>query len=129
MSENTTPSPHIAWVDLTVDNAEQVRDFYVAVLGLQPQPVDMGGYNDYSMVDPVTGSHVLGVCHRQGPNAALPPQWIIYFTVPDLEESIAKAVALGAAIVDGPRAGFCVLRDPGGAITALYQAPPPENPD
>ncbi len=33
----------IKWVDLTVDDAEGVRDFYSAVVGWQAVPVDVGG--------------------------------------------------------------------------------------
>lgn len=126
MSEKASPSPKIAWIDLTIPNADEVRDFYANVLGFRPEPVEMGDYSDYNMVDPTTDEPVLGICHKLGSNAALPPQWIIYFTVPDLEVSISKAVGLGATIIDGPRSGFCVIRDPGGAVTALYQAPDEE---
>ena len=85
----------------------------------------MGGYEDYSMLGP-DGSGVAGVCHARGVNAAIPPQWLIYVEVPDLEESVANCIALGGSVVDGPRpAGdgeFCVIRDPAGAVCALIQS-------
>jgi predicted enzyme related to lactoylglutathione lyase len=34
----------IGWVDLTISNAEEVRDFYAQVVGWRPAPLDMGGY-------------------------------------------------------------------------------------
>lgn len=39
----------IAWRDLTVPNAEQVRDFYKGVVGWDSSPQDMGGYDDFNM--------------------------------------------------------------------------------
>ena len=36
-------------------------------------------------------------------NASLPPQWLIYVNVEDLDASIASVQALGGEIVDGPR--------------------------
>lgn len=128
MSVQNSFSPQVAWIDLTITNADEVRDFYAELLGLRPEPVDMRGYHDYSMFNPATGNPLLGICHKQGSNAMLPPQWIVYFTVPNLEKSITKSVALGADILDGPRSGFCVLRNPGGAVTALYQAQPAQDP-
>ncbi|MFN2634599.1 MAG: VOC family protein [Thermoanaerobaculia bacterium] len=60
-----------------------------------------------------------------GENAALPPQWVVYITVADLDESLRKCVELGGQIVHGPAAyggqgRFRVFRDPAGAIAALY---------
>lgn len=34
----------VLWRDLTVENAEQIRDFYQQVVGWQAQGEDMGGY-------------------------------------------------------------------------------------
>ena len=39
----------IGWIDLTVPDAEAVRDFYQSVTAWSPSPVDMGGYNDFCM--------------------------------------------------------------------------------
>lgn len=123
MSDSKYHTPHIAWVDLTVTNASEVRDFYAEILGYRPEPVEMGGYSDYTMVHPVSRQAVLGICSRKGPNANLPATWILYFTVPDLQSAIHKAVEMGAKILDGPRDGFCVFQDPGGAVSAFYQSP------
>ncbi len=82
----------IIWTDLTVPNAEEVKDFYSNVIGWKPEPVVMGGYNDYSMNSPETGRTIAGVCHSKGINADLPPQWLIYFTVKDVDESVKKCM-------------------------------------
>jgi len=42
----------ITWRDLTVKNAEAVRDFYSKVVGWKTSSVDMGGYNDFNMNPP-----------------------------------------------------------------------------
>ncbi len=34
----------ICWIDLTVDNAALVREFYEQVVGLSSEPVDMGRF-------------------------------------------------------------------------------------
>lgn len=115
----------IAWRDLTVENAEAVRDFYRAVTGWRFESVDMGGYEDFSMIAPGDGETVAGICHARGTNEDLPPQWLIYVVVEDVDRSARKCRELGGDVITGPRplggGRVCVVRDPAGAVAALYQ--------
>jgi uncharacterized protein len=118
----------VAWVDLTVDNAVAVRDFYRAVVGWVPADVDMPGYKDFSMNISSDGTPAAGICHARGSNADLPPQWLIYITVEDIDQSIARCVELGGSVIAGPRGmgsqgRYCVIRDPAGAVVALFTPP------
>ena len=80
----------IGWFDLTVADASGVRDFYQAVVGWTATEVDMGGYADFMMNVPSTGTGVAGVCWKRGGNAEMPSQWMIYILVADLARSIAE---------------------------------------
>jgi predicted enzyme related to lactoylglutathione lyase len=116
----------ITWTDLTIENAEQVRDFYSAVVGWTASGVDMGGYNDFNMNDPETGNPIAGVCHARGGNANLPPVWLIYVNVEDIDRSVARCVELGGQVISGPKVmgghgRYCVIRDPAGATLALFE--------
>ena len=93
----------IMWTDLTVENAERIGDFYSAVVGWTASGVDMGGYDHFNMNDPETGTPVAGVCHARGGNADLPPVWLIYVNVEDIEKSIAKCDELGGQVISGPK--------------------------
>ncbi len=110
---------------MTVGNAEEVKDFYAAVVGLKTEDVSMGDYDDYTMTMPSSGIPVCGVCHARGDNAELPSGWLIYFVVAHVEESAAACTANGGKVLIEPRAlaggRFCVIEDPGGATAALYQ--------
>lgn len=114
----------ITWVDLTVEDAARVRDFYQAVAGWTPRTVPMGEYADFTMQS--GGIDVAGICHARGGNAELPPVWLIYVTVDDLDESLEACTRLGGTIVTPPRryggGRYCVIKDPAGAFCALYQA-------
>ena len=126
MSEDAKPQPGmIVWTDLTVTNAEEVRDFYAQVVGWEPAPVDMGEYKDFGMNAPDTGVPVSGVCHARGANANLPSQWMIYVTVASVEESAKRCVDGGGKVIDGPRLmgkqPFCVIQDPAGAVLGLIE--------
>ncbi len=127
MGEPTKPSVGtIGWTDLTVSDAERLKEFYRQVTGWTPEPFDMGGYQDFVM-KAADGSAVAGVCHARGGNRDLPPQWLVYITVESLEDSLQRCQTLGGRLVAGPRsyAGqgrYCVIEDPAGAVCALYES-------
>ncbi len=76
-SESAPEVGTIGWTDLTITNADEVRDFYRDVAGWTVTDVDMWGYADYCMNAPGSGAPVAGICHARGVNAALPPLWLI----------------------------------------------------
>jgi uncharacterized protein len=114
--------------DLTVENAEEIRDFYASVVGWHTSDMDMGGYADYFMTSP-NGEPRAGVCHARGVNADLPPQWIIYVIVEDLDRSLEACRAGGGSLIGDIRGAehgsrFCIIRDPAGAVMGLMENPP-----
>ena len=129
MSDSPGPDVgSIGWTDLTVDHAEEVRDFYAEVVGWNFEPVEMDGYSDFGMTAAASGQAVAGICHARGMNAGLPPQWLIYITVADVERSMERCVELGGEVLVPPKGGpekarYCVIRDPAGAVAALFQPP------
>lgn len=130
MSESEPEVGSIAWTDLTVEDAERVRDFYGAVVGWRAAPVDMGGYRDFNMTAPASGASVAGVCHARGVNAGLPAQWLVYIVVEDLEHSMARCEELGGRVLVRPKGmgaqgRYCVIQDPAGAVAALFSPAKP----
>lgn len=124
--ENKNNNGNIVWFDLTVNNAEEVKNFYENVVGWESSAVDMKGYEDYSMNRTSDGTPAAGVCHAKGVNADLPPQWLIYITVNDIEESARRTEELGGKLITpiknmGNQGKYCVIQDPAGAVAALYQ--------
>jgi len=117
----------ISWSDLTVKHADRVRDFYAKVVGWRPAAIDMGGYSDYAMTTPKSSKPVAGVCWKRGANADLPSQWLIYLEVADLAKSIKLCRRLRGKVLAGPRelsgGTFAVIRDPAGAVCALFEPP------
>ena len=115
----------IAWRDLTVPDANSVRAFYEQVVGWKSSPVDLGGYNDFEMLQPASGQSVAGICHARGTNADIPPQWLMYVIVADVATAAIRCVELGGQVLIAPRplsgGTFCVIRDPAGAVCALFQ--------
>lgn len=117
----------IAWMDLTVPDADATRDFYRQVIGWTVDEVSMkdGGetYADYSMLGS-EGNPSAGVCHLRGVNNDLPPVWLIYLPVGDLQTSLARVEEEGGKVIkatygkDGTP-GYAVVQDPVGVHFAL----------
>lgn len=127
MSDSPPPVGSIGWFDLTVPDATAVRDFYGAVTGWTWTGLDMGGYEDFCMNQPGDGTTVAGICHARGGNASLPPQWLPYIIVADLDASLERCRALGGEVLLGPKAmgprkRYAVIRDPAGAASALFES-------
>jgi predicted enzyme related to lactoylglutathione lyase len=126
MSEQQLPEiGAIAWTDLTLPDAAGLRDFYGEVVGWHFAPVNMGDYDDYSMNTPENDRTVAGICHARGGNAKMPPQWLVYITVADVNASAIRCVELGGEVIVepkdlGPHGQFCVIQDPAGAVAALF---------
>lgn len=117
----------VGWLDLTVADAPALRQFYEHVVGWSSSGVDMGGYEDFTMLASDGETPVAGVCHSRGPNADIPPYWIPYFIVEDLDQGIQAVNSGGGSIISGPRSvgstgRYCIIRDPAGAYAALFQS-------
>jgi len=129
MSEQQKPEiGSLSWFDLTIPNAEELRDFYSKVIGWKSEPVPMekGKYNDFNMKAPESDLTVTGVCHAQGVNKNLPAQWLLYFTVKELDKSIEECNASGGKVIVeskdmGNYGRYCVIEDPAGAVCALFE--------
>lgn len=116
----------VGWIDLTVEDAGGVRDFYKQVVGWDHSAVAMDGYDDYAMHPIGDEAPVSGICHARGANAEIPPAWIVYFNVEDLDVSLQACSSAGGKILSGPRTmgkdTYCIIEDPAGAPCALYQS-------
>jgi uncharacterized protein len=128
MSKSSSPVGSIAWLDLTVRDAPKVRDFYAKVVGWKPQACEMDGYEDFVMAMPENGDAAAGVCHARGVNKGLPPQWLVYVRVKSVVASAKSATKLGGRVLRGPTkmgpmGRFCVIKDPAGAVMALFEPP------
>jgi len=117
----------IAWLDLTVVDAVATRDFYQQVVGWSPHDVVMEDadeqYADFNMLAD-NGDPAAGICHARGVNLGLPPVWLIYLPVGDIDESLRRVEEEGGKMVkavqaDDGKHAFAVIQDPVGTHFAL----------
>jgi uncharacterized protein len=115
----TPPIGTVGWVDLTVQDAPKLREFYERVVGWKSSAHSMGDYSDFVMEGP-DGAGVAGVCHKRGTNSEMPSGWMVYFVVADLAASLVTLSESGGELIS-ERRDFAVVRDPTGAAFALHQ--------
>jgi predicted enzyme related to lactoylglutathione lyase len=125
MASDVKEIGEIVWVDLTIPNAKEVREFYQSVTGWESSEFKMGDYSDYVVATPEKKETVAGIVHARGENADLPPYWLIYIKVQNLEASLDAARSNGGEVLAGPKsfgaARFCVLKDPAGAVFGIIE--------
>jgi uncharacterized protein len=110
--------------DVTVHQSEAVRDFYKKVIGWEHSEYKRGDYTDYFMTT-TDGQPVAGICQKAGSLANLPPVWLVYFGVKDLQESLEECRKLGGKVLSEPQGegygSYAIIEYPPGAICALSQ--------
>lgn len=117
----------ILWHDLSVPDAVAVSEFYQKVIGWEKSGLSMGDYEDFVMQvpdgDQATGT--TGVCHAKGSNSYIPPYWLVYVAVENLDKSLEQVKALGGkAIGDKRKMGndwYGLIQDPAGAYMMLCE--------
>jgi predicted enzyme related to lactoylglutathione lyase len=114
-----------SWLELMTTDAPAAMTFYSEVFGWQPsEALDMGPLGKYHMFNRPRG--MIGGMMNKGPEMAdVPPNWQIYFRVPDIRAAAERVKANGGTIVNGPMevpGGDWVLNgmDPQGAAFALH---------
>jgi predicted enzyme related to lactoylglutathione lyase len=114
-----------SWHELMTTDAPAAMKFYSDVFGWQPsEAMDMGAMGKYQMFNRPHG--MIGGMMNKGPEMAnVPPHWMIYFRVPDINAAVDRIKAGGGQIVNGPMevpGGDWVVNamDPQGAAFALH---------
>ena len=115
----------MTWHEVLTRKAEQARDFYVAVFGLQAQKME--GMT-YWMLQKASRT-LAGVMQMDERfPAEVPPHWLSYFAVNDADAAAQKAAELGGQVqmppFDTPYGRIAVMRDPFGAVFAVIKLSP-----
>lgn len=127
MSEKTMPTGPgtFCWMELMTTDTSKAKDFYTKLLGWNTEEMDMGECGTYTIFkirDQGLGG-MMKISTEMGP---IPPHWLAYVAVDDVDASTTQARELGAEVLsppmDIPAVGrFSVVKDPTGAAIALFQ--------
>jgi len=111
------------WLDLSADDVEGARDFYVAVFGWSV--TDTGAeFGNYQMCQ-LDGRSVAGIGGKQ--DRAVPTAWTVYLASDDVDATAKAVRASGGRVLaepfDVPGAGrMSIAADSQGAVFGLWQA-------
>ena len=114
-----------SWHELMTTDAEAAMRFYTAVFGWQPsETMDMGPMGKYHMFNRPHGM-IGGMMNKPPELAHVPPHWMIYFRVPDINAAADRIKSNGGQILNGPMevpGGDWILNatDPQGAAFSLH---------
>ena len=122
MSATQSHAGRFVWRELTTPDPAAAAAFYGAAFGWTAESANMG--MPYTMLrQPGVEAAVGGAMAPQ--MEGVPPHWLDYITVDDLEASVARVPELGGTllteIMTVPGTGrFAVVRDPLGGVFALF---------
>ena len=115
-----------SWHELMTTDAPAAMKFYSEIFGWQPsETLDMGPMGKYHMFNRPHGM-IGGMMNKPPELAQMPPHWMIYFRVPDINAAVGRIKASGGTILNGPMevpGGSMVLNaaDPQGAAFSLHE--------
>jgi len=114
-----------SWHELMTTDIDAAMKFYQNVFGWQPgEAMDMGPMGKYQIFNRPHGQ-IGGMMNKPKEMANVPPNWQIYFRVPDVDAAAERITANGGKILNGPMDvpdGDRVLNamDPQGAAFGLH---------
>ncbi len=117
-----------SWCELMTTDPAAATEFYRQLLGWTVEPMNMGmPYNVLKVGEAAIGG-IMGM--PPGAAAGMPPMWMSYVTVADVDALVKRVEGLGGKVhmppTDIPTVGrFAVIQDPQGAVLNLitYAAP------
>ena len=112
----------IMWNELVTTDQKDATDFYTGLLGLGSG--SMEGPMEYTLLK-ASGDDVAGVMQITEDMGPVPPNWMVYFGVANVDDTTSQAESLGAIVLvpgtDIPGIGrFATIQDPQGAVFGIF---------
>lgn len=119
---------HVAWHELNTTDREGAWGFYAGLFGWKPTTaLDMGEMGAYFMFrhPDAPEDAPMGGMFNAARLTRIPPHWLFYVTVGEMDAAVARIRANGGKVLNGPmdvpgggRAAQCV--DPQGALFGVF---------
>ncbi len=125
MDKSMPKQGEFCWNELMTPDAHKAKDFYRSLFGWEFQSRTVDNIT-YDLIK-TGGKQGAGIMQMTPDEAGkIPPHWLTYIYVDNIDDSVAKAQKLGAKVVVPVTAvedfGRCaVLQDPTGAHVGLWQ--------
>ncbi|MEA2383859.1 MAG: uncharacterized protein QOH72_3830 [Solirubrobacteraceae bacterium] len=112
----------LCWNELATRDIEQAKAFYGAAFGWES---DTNAYGDTSYTEWKLGGRTVGgmIAMNDEWPAEVPPHWMVYFAVEDVDAATRRVEELGGKVAvapnDTPAGRFAVVNDPHGAVFSI----------
>ena len=124
MSEHRIPAHGtFCWNELSTNDVEAARKFYTELLGWTLHDSKDAGMN---YIENEAAGQRIGGMYQQSPEhgPAMPPHWMAYVAVDNVDELAARVASLGGKVCVGPMdipnvGRFAVVNDPTGAVFSI----------
>jgi len=116
------------WTELMTRDVAAARRFYGELVGWKTTERDIGPLKYTMFTPPGATEPIGGMMQMDDPEfAGIPPHWLSYILVENVDATTQRAVQLGGTIKvppeDVPDIGrFSIIQDPTGAVIALFQS-------
>jgi predicted enzyme related to lactoylglutathione lyase len=114
----------MSWNELRTPDQKTASDFYSQLFGWNIDALPMGDGNDYIIVKVGDRSNG-GITPMSHTDDDAAPQWTVYFTVQDINESADRVDHLGGNVLvtpfEAPNGKFSIVQDPQGAVFAFFE--------
>lgn len=117
----------MCWNELATRNPETAMAFYSGLFGWVFSKTEGMDYWSFTNNGRMNG----GVVKMTAEWGEMPPHWMTYFTVADLDTAMTEAIILGGRVLNGPIESqgvgrFAVIHDPAGAVCTIIQLERPD---
>ena len=125
LPEAAPQAGEVSWHELYTTDAAAAMNFYRDLFGWKAtETMDMGPMGKYHMFGRAQGS-IGGMMNKPKEMGPVPPHWLVYFQVPDINAATERVKANGGKILNGPMevpGGDWIVQgmDPQGAAFALH---------
>ncbi len=113
----------LAWSEVNTRDAVAAASFYGKVFGLREERLEMGGA-PYHMLHTADGP-ACGALQMTAEWGDMPPHWMTYFAVADVDAAKRAVLEAGGAVpfgpFDSPYGRIIVVTDPQGAAVSLIE--------
>jgi uncharacterized protein len=128
MSNFTARPGDFCWFELATTDQAAAKQFYEALFGWASNDMPIGPSETYTIFR--LGGRDVAAAHTLQPvqqTQGIPPNWLVYVRVEDVDTTASRAPSLGGAVVAPPfdvgeTGRMSVISDPAGAVFALWQA-------
>jgi uncharacterized protein len=129
MGATGIPQPgQFCWVELATTDTPGAKAFYNGIFSWAPEDISMGDQGYYTLLK-IGGKDAAALYKLQDEQLAqgIPPHWMLYVAVDDVDGFVPKTESAGGKVIMGPfdvmeHGRMAVVQDPQGGILCAWQA-------